>query len=161
MFETTLVVEGDGGPFYGVKIGYSSDAGGRELTSDIPVNLCVVHAQGCTCCMRQSDALCVRLFFAVTSAKDGERYRARFDCDFDAKQLETELLTLLQVYTLGARYNSTAKVKGNDTPLHAGFNLCGGYDGDSEVFLVPLPVLIALKEFFVCGRTPASAGKLL
>jgi hypothetical protein len=96
----------------------------------------------------------------ICSAQDDVRYRACFSDREGSKQLEDELLTLLQKYTLGERYPSGG-VKKNVIPLHAAFDACGGFDGDGEAFLVPEDtVLVALDEFFESGRTPASAEKL-
>ncbi len=83
------------------------------------------------------------------SAKDDERLRIKFDTKDEAFDIETVLLRKLKEY-------SADTVKW----LHTAFDLCGGFDGDSEVFLVPAEVLTALKHYYTAGSMEALQAAL-
>jgi hypothetical protein len=83
------------------------------------------------------------------SAKDDKRLHMTFGTEEQATAEEDALLLELEQYSA-----DTVQC------LHNAFDLCGGFNGDSEVFLVPAEVLTALKHYYTTGSMEALQAAL-
>jgi hypothetical protein len=87
-------------------------------------------AAATNCCVPDS-------IFWPCSAKNNVRLRMKFNTDIEAKRVEKKLTIMLEKYS-----GDTVK------KLQDACNLCGGFNGDSEIFLVTAEVLDALKQYY-------------